>query len=113
MLVFVQRHYARENAKWFSYCISFAIGCRALVAALSRVIKPILLQAIDALLVWLSLKGATLLWISQVRNGREFGVPFITYALPLFSLLFIIAGACMGFYRIYHTNPCKIGRAHV
>lgn len=104
MLVFVQRHYERGNATWFSYFVSFAIGCRAMVAALSRVIKPVLLPAIDALLVWLSLKAATLLWISQVRNGKDFGVPFIAFALPLFSLLFIIAGACMGLYDKFYKS---------
>jgi predicted branched-subunit amino acid permease len=83
-----------------------------MIAAVSRVIKPVLLPAIDAFLVWLSLKAATLLWISQLRNGKDFGVPFVTYALPLFSLVFIIAGAFMGLYdKFYKTSKAVLAAA--
>jgi hypothetical protein len=112
MIVFVQRYYGKGNAKWFSYCISFAIALRAMIAALGRVVKPALLPAMDAFLVWLSLKAATLLWISQIRHGKDFGVPFVVYALPLFSLVFIIAGSFMGLYdKFYKTSKAVLAVA--
>jgi len=102
MLIFVQRHY---RAKWFAYFIRFAITCRAIIAVLDRIARPIILPVSDGVIVGLSLKAVSLFWVSQIRQGKDFGVPFMVYALPLFSVIFIASAAFIGLYdRAYKTS---------
>jgi GT2 family glycosyltransferase len=96
MMVFVQGHYPAGTAKWFSYFIRLAIALRATIAAIGRVLKPILLPLADGLIVWFFLKAVSLFWVSQLRHGKDFGVPFISYGLALFALMFIAAAAFAG-----------------
>jgi len=112
MLVFVQKHYKTGPAKLFSYFIRVAITCRAMVTALGRVLKPVLFPVIDGAMVWLALKMVSLLWISQIRNGKGFGFPYLSYALPFFAAVFILAAAFIGLYeRVYKTSKTLLSIA--
>jgi GT2 family glycosyltransferase len=105
MLVFVQKHYNTGAGKLFSVFLQMAIGLRATVSALHKMIKPIVFPATDVLLVWISLWIMKSIWISQIRNGKDFGVGFVLYALPLFSTGFVLAAAVTGLYdRKYQTS---------
>ena len=105
MLVFVQKHYNTGAGKLFAVFLQMAIGLRATVSALDKTIKSIVLPATDVLLVWLSLWMMKFIWISQIRNGKEFGVAFVLYALPIFSFGFVLAAAVTGLYdRKYRTS---------
>lgn len=112
MLIFVQKHYQTGSAKIFSYFIRFAIACRAAIAAVNKILKPILLPLIDMGLLWLSLQIVKLIWVANMRNGKDFGVSFIPYALALFALLFVFAAAFIGLYdRVYKTSKTIVAIA--
>jgi GT2 family glycosyltransferase len=98
MLVFVAKHYTNGSAKIFSGLLKFAIALRAILSACKRLIKPVLLPLTDGLLVWFALQSMRVLWINEVRNGKDFGVAFVAYALPAFSALFVLCGALTGLY---------------
>ena len=105
MLIFVQRHYTSGTAKWFGWCIRLAIMGRALLSAFFRLVKPVLLPLIDFCLVWLSLQFTRIQWVTMVRHGTGFGVPFISYALPMFTMVYISTAAFMGLYdKRYKTS---------
>jgi len=112
MLVFVQKHYKTGPAKLFSYFIRVAITCRAIITALGRVLKPVLFPVTDGAMVWFSLKMVSLLWISQIRNGKGFGFPYLSYALPFFAVVFILVAAFIGLYdRVYKTSKTLLSVA--
>lgn len=112
MLIFVQKHYRTGSAKIFSYFIRFAIACRAAIAAVNKMLKPILLPLIDMGLLWLALHIVKMLWVVYMRSGKDFGVPVISYALPLFALLFVIAAALIGLYdKVYKTSKTIVATA--
>lgn len=112
MLIFVQKHYQTGGARIFSYFIRFAIACRAVIAAVNKMLKPFLLPLIDVGLLWLSLHIVKTIWVANMRNGKDFGVGFIPYALPLFALLFVFAAAFIGLYdKVYKTSKTIVATA--
>ncbi len=109
MLVFVDKHYRSGGAKIFSVFIRVAIAIRGMLSALNKLSKPVLLPLIDGLLIFASLQWVRTIWIHTVRDGKDFGVPFIPYALPLFSLLFIVAASGTGLYdKMYKTSKTLV-----
>ncbi len=98
MLIFVQKQYTSGTAKLFSYFIQIAITCRAIITAVERLVRPVLFPVIDGTIVWLSLKIVSLLWISQVRNGKGFGFEYLSYAIVFFAGVFILSAAFTGLY---------------
>jgi len=98
MLVFVQNHYRTGSGKLFSAFLKLAIALRGSVSACKRILKPVLWPLADGMIIWVSLLAIKTTWINTVRNGKDFGVPFISYALPAFSLLFILCAAFTGLY---------------
>ena len=108
MLVFVQKHYLGTGGKLFSVLLQFAIACRAAVSAAKRILKPVLLPVIDGAMVWLSLQLIKMVWVTVVRNRKDFGVPFVPYALPAFSLLFVLMAAFVGLYDRKQKNATTI-----
>jgi GT2 family glycosyltransferase len=105
MLVFVQKHYNGGAAKIFSVFLSVAIALRGILSAIKKILKPALLPLTDALLVLISLQSFRFFWINKIRNGEDFNVSFITWAIPLFSLLFVVTAALAGLYeKKYKTS---------
>jgi GT2 family glycosyltransferase len=106
MQVFVQKHYRSGSAKIFSLFLTLAIALRGSLSALNRLLKPVLLPLIDMALVWLSLQFVRVIWVSEIRNGKDFGIAFVPYALPAFSMWFILSAAFTGAYdkRYRHSK---------
>ncbi|MEO7531705.1 MAG: glycosyltransferase, partial [Sediminibacterium sp.] len=105
MLVFVQKHYQSGTGKVLAVFLRIAIVLRGLLSAINRLLKPILLPLIDGLLIWLSLQAMRIFWIQEMRDGKDFGIAFISYALPAFSLWFILSVAFTGLYdKRYKTS---------
>lgn len=100
MLVFVRIHYQTMAGKLLAVFLQLAIGLRAALAVINRLMRPLVWPLADGILVWLSLQLTRLFWIRQFRNGKDFGVEFLEYALPVFSLLFVGAAAFSGMYDL-------------
>ncbi len=112
MLVFVDKHYQSGTAKLFSVFLQFAIALRALISGLTKMIKPVILPLIDSVWVWLSLQWVRMIWINYIRNGKDFGVPMIPYALPVFAVLFVLAATLTGLYdKSYKTSKTLVSVA--
>lgn len=112
MLVFVKKHYNAGAAKIFSVFLSMAIALRGLIAAVVKLVKPVLLPLVDGALVFISLQSMRFSWISKIRNGEDFNVPFVVWAMPLFSVLFVMMAALAGVYeRRYKTSRMLAGTA--
>jgi GT2 family glycosyltransferase len=105
MLVFVQKHYQAGAAKRFAWLIRLAITIRGGLSFASRILKPVLLPLIDFLLVWLAMQAMRGFWISQVRQGVDFHVNFLPYALPLFAFVFVAGAGVAGLYdKLYKRS---------
>ncbi len=112
MQVFVQKHYKSGAGKLFSVFLQFAIAARAAFSACKRLLRPVALPLIDGLLVWISLQTMRWVWITNIRHGKDFGVAFVPYALPAFSVLFIVCAAFSGLYdKRYKTSQTLLSIA--
>jgi GT2 family glycosyltransferase len=98
MQVFVQKHYRTGSAKLLSLFLTLAIALRGFLSALNRLLKPVLLPLADYLIAWGSLQLMRMIWISEIRNGKDFGVSFVPYVLPVFSMWFVLSAALTGSY---------------
>ena len=109
MLVFVQKHYHTGSSKLFSFFLQIAISLRAVVSAVHKIISPVLLPVTDIALVWLSLWFIKTSWITFIRHGKEFGIPFVSFSLPFFSAVFILAAGLAGLYdKHYRTSKTLV-----
>lgn len=99
MLVFVRKHYRNSSSRAFAGVLSLAIGLHGAVAAMWKIVRPLLLPLTDLLLLWSSLDLVRQGWIHFVRGGDDFKVPFIQTAQPLFALLFVLSAALAGLYE--------------
>lgn len=100
MLVFVKIHYRTLAGRSLAFFLQLAIGMRAALAAIIRLIRPLVWPLADGMVVWLSLQLTSLFWIRQFRNGKDFGVELLEYALPVFSLLYVGTAAFAGMYDL-------------
>lgn len=98
MILFIEKHYSTKTGRLFSVLLRIAVAIRSVIAFTGRLLKPMLLPVSDACMAWLSLYLIKTCWIHSVRNGMDFHVPFIAYALPMFAATFVIAAALTGLY---------------
>ena len=98
MSVFVKKHYSTGNAKVFSIIINIAIWCRAIVSLLQHIVTKSGLLLLDALVVYSSLYFTKEFWIHYLRNGENFSGVFTQYALPIYTVVFIIGALLSGIY---------------
>ncbi len=97
MKIFVNKHYGGSKAKLFSFFIRLAIWGRALLSILARLFNKIGLPLTDALIVFLSLFFVERGWVHFISH-REFGTYFAPYAIPVFTLVFLLAATITGMY---------------
>jgi GT2 family glycosyltransferase len=112
MQVFVEKHYRTGAGKLFAIFLQLAIIIRGFLSAMNRLFKPVALPLIDGLLLWLSLRVMCLVWVSYFRSGKDFGVAFLPYALPVFSAWFVLCTAFTGLYdKRYKTSKTILSLA--
>lgn len=98
MLVFVQKHYPSGSGKLLSFFLSVAIVLRGALSAVSRISKPFIVPVTDIILATIWLHFIKTIWIQYVRDGRDFGVSFLWYLIPLLAIWFVAAAALTGSY---------------
>lgn len=87
MVIFAKKHFSQKNAKLLSFFIYSAIYMRAGMAILSRMIKKIMLPAVDAIIIFGGLLSLTNYWkISNI----EFPKFTFQIALPFYTLVWMI-----------------------
>ncbi|MES2374710.1 MAG: glycosyltransferase [Bacteroidota bacterium] len=112
MQVFVQKYYHSGSAKLLSVFLTLAIALRGFLSAINRLLKPVLLPLIDGLIAWISLQFMRMIWISEIRNGKDFGVAFVPYALPAFSVWFVLSASFVGSYdKKFQTSKMLLSLA--
>ncbi|NCI47844.1 glycosyltransferase family 2 protein [Sediminibacterium soli] len=105
MLLFFDKHYSNTGAKRYRPAIRLAIALRAALSFAVRITRPLLLPLADTLLLFLAFRLVSAGWIRFARQGVDFHVPFIGYALPLFSLVFVMTAGFAGIYdRRYRAS---------
>ncbi len=102
MFLFVQKHQTAGAAKLFSIVLWLGILVRGLLAAIYKIIHPLLLPLFDAVILLGCLKGTSLLWIQLVRDGNDFGFPSLNGLLLLLAAINILVAMLLG---IYHRKP--------
>jgi len=98
MSVFVKKHYGGGKAVFFNVFIQIAIFLRAVLTALAQFIRWIGLPLIDAAIILSCLIMVKYFWGTYIKPGLEPVPIVIQISLPVFTLLFILAGSIAGLY---------------
>lgn len=102
MFLFVQKNQTAGAAKIFSMVLGLGIFLRGLLTVVYKMIHPLLLPLLDGLVMLGCLKGTSLLWIQLVRDGNDFGFPYLNGLLLLMASINILAAWLSG---MYHRRP--------
>lgn len=106
MNLFVQKHYSTGKAGIFKIFITVAIWLRAFISAFVRFIRFAGLPVIDVLLTLASVFSFTLFWEKLIKPGIEYPARVLAVIIPVFTLVFILAGAVAGIYGRFY-RPVK------
>jgi GT2 family glycosyltransferase len=114
MIIFAKKHFSQKNAKLFSFLINVAIYFRASLAILSRFIKKISLPIVDYAFLLGGLYAVTHYY--QVSKGIAFPIEIISWSLPIYSLVWLLAQLFSGGYDkpiklVKHIAGCLVGTA--
>ena len=99
MLIFAKKHFAGRNAGLLIFIINIAIYFRATLAIFNRLIKKLIVPAIDAILFTASFFAITFLWAYN-KYGVFDAYPeyFLKIALPVFWLIWMLSLVFAGGY---------------
>lgn len=98
MIIFAEKHFSQRNAKTFSFLINLAIYLRAGMAIVYRFLKKAVLPLVDFACLTSLLFLITKLYQSQ--TGKEFPDEILWYALPAYSLTWMLFSFFSGAYDI-------------
>jgi len=92
MIIFADKHFSKQNARWYSLVIRLAIYIRATLSLLSRFFNRAFLPVSDALLLF---SGFVLLnpWWEKLKFPQGGGHPpeFLRIFVPAYSLIWILS----------------------
>jgi len=99
MIIFVNKHFSRGKAKWFSLIIHIAIWFHAMLAVAKRIINSLLLPVSDALIIFAGFLIITPLW-ENLRYQPDYYPPeFIHFIVPVYIIFWITAIGISGGYK--------------
>lgn len=102
MALFVRKNFSRSYARTFTFLINLAIWLRASLAICFRMIKFLMLPALDATFIYIAFRIFIPLWEEFIKDGAlHLPESFLTFNLPVYITLWISGGFIN---RAYHKN---------
>jgi GT2 family glycosyltransferase len=98
MSVFVKKHYSGSRAGIFNILIQTGIFLRATVALAGKFLQKTGLPLLDAIIIFLSFWFTKFLWNTYIRNDVNYSPNLLIIALPIFTVMFLIASYYSGLY---------------
>ncbi len=99
MMLFAQKHFSSQQAKLYSRFIELAIYLKASVSVVGRVMKKLLLPAMDALLLISGMYAIKEFWATRIKNAAEYyPEEYMLLIVPLYILLWILGTYFNGGY---------------
>jgi len=99
MMIFVQKHFAKQNAKLFLLMIKFAIVFRAFLSIIKRIFQKIYLPLIDGLVIFAGFYFFVPFWES-IHLGQARYPDFIWYMIPAYIMIWLITSYYTGVYDV-------------
>ena len=112
MTIFIKKHYRGSKATLFSTSINFAIWIRAFISIIQNFLSKSGMLIIDAMVVYAVLFFTKMFWVEIVRDGFPFDGDFEPYAIPIYTIIFIISAQLSGIYdNLYKPLKALIASA--
>lgn len=110
MIIFAEKHFSSKNAKLFSLLINLAVYFRAGLAILHRTIKVVILPLLDFILIYAGIYLIKSYWEQYIiyLDGGHYPVEFITIAVPLYILIWLLSVYFSGGY----DRPVRLAKVY-
>ena len=102
MIIFAQKHFSKNNAKFYSFIINSAVYFRAFIAIFSRFLKNIFLPALDALLIF-----AGFWFITPYYEKSKFGETgvypdeYLLIVVPFYILIWLVSLPYSKYFQMF------------
>lgn len=104
MSLFVQKHYGGAKASLFTFCIQVAIGLRAAVTAVGKLIKWMGMPVIDAIQIFLCFWLVKGIWANYVRPDVPYSNKLVGISFLVFTIMYLIVAYYSGLYNRYYRK---------
>lgn len=98
MIVFVDKHYPKAEARFFSWLVRAAIVGRAGLSVFSASVGRAFLPFLDALIVFGSIKAVETAWTIAFRNDVPFRLQYYPLGFAALTVAFLATSALAGLY---------------
>jgi len=107
MIIFAQKHYSPQQAKFYTFFIRIAVYLRAFIATINRLINKLALPVIDASLLFAGMYWLKNFWASNIKNAAEYyPLEYTLYVVPSYIAIWIVSVYFNGGY----DKPVKYHR---
>jgi O-antigen biosynthesis protein len=104
MSLFVRKHYGGPKADLFTFSIHVAIGLRAALTAVAKMIRWIGLPVIDAMLILFSFWLVKGVWATYIRPEVPYSNNLVGISFLVFTLIYLIVAYYSGLYNRYYRK---------
>ncbi len=99
MIIFARKHFSEQYAGIFSFFIHLAIYLRAGIAAVSRILKKLILPIVDFILVFFGFVLLLPAWENYMYSPGYYPDELVRYALPAYIIVWLISIYYSGGYE--------------
>jgi O-antigen biosynthesis protein len=104
MSLFVRKHYGGAKASLFTFSIQVAIGLRAMLTAVGKMIRWMGMPVIDAMLILLSFWLVKDIWANYVRPEVPYSTKLVGISFLVFTLMYLAVAYYAGLYNRYYRK---------
>jgi GT2 family glycosyltransferase/lipopolysaccharide/colanic/teichoic acid biosynthesis glycosyltransferase len=105
MIIFAQKHYSPQQAKFYTFFIRTAVYFRAFLAFINRVTKLFFIPAADTALLFGGMYWLKNFWASNIKNAAEYyPVEYTLYVIPAYILVWLLSVYFNGGYDLPLKN---------
>ncbi|ANE51805.1 glycosyltransferase family 2 protein [Flavisolibacter tropicus] len=108
MSLFVRKHYGGTKADIFTFSIQLAIGVRAMLTAVAKLIRKIGLPAIDAILILVCFWLVKSIWANYVRPEVPYSAKLVGVSFLVFTLIYLTVSYYAGLYNRYYRKAVLV-----
>lgn len=107
MIIFAQKHFSSEKAKWYVIVIKASIYLSAFVSVLKRILSSFVMPILDAIMLYAGMYTLKNFWAKNIKSATQYyPAEYMNVNVPIYIIIWITSIYFLGGYY----KPYKISR---